>query len=326
MEHAAGAACPRLVRAVRDLSRGRSPFPRGLLLRVFRRYRVALHCEAAFSWRDSGKIPRIPHEPALSLRRRPRTGTWRHGRRLRGRRYPAGPQGRDQGPADGTGASRKAPLRPGSTRRVRAESSKHHHHPRHRRRRGRRLHRDGARRRHASQPAFARWADGRRSRARLRPSDRRRARSLPFRRHRSSRPEAGQRDGDGRGPDQGARFRSGEIDSRAGRGCRCRDRDRGTSYRARCGRRHQRLHVARADARATGRCAVGRLLVRRRVVRAPRRTPGVRWPIRVGGDERGRARSADAVAGPSAGRSRSPQAHRRPLPRKGSGAPLSIGR
>ena len=39
-----------------------------------------------------------------------------------------------------------------------------------------------------------------------------------------------------------------------------------------------------------------------------------------------RARSADAVAGPSAGRSRSPQAHRRSLPRKRSGAPLSIGR
>ena len=108
-------------------------------------------------------------------------------------------------------------------------------------------------------------------------------------------------------------FRPGEMDARACRRCRCRDRDRGSAYGPGCDRRQQRIHVARAGARATGRCAVRCVLVRRRVVRAARRTTGVRRRIRVVGDKRARARSADAVAGRPAGRSRSAQ-------RKSSGA------
>ena len=66
-----------------------------------------------------------------------------------------GPQGRHQGPSRRPGESRtKAPLRAGSARGFGTESSEHHHHPRHRHRRRRRLHRDGARRRRASEPSL----------------------------------------------------------------------------------------------------------------------------------------------------------------------------
>ena len=97
--------------------------------------------------------------------------------------------------------------------------------------------------------------------AALRRADRRCAGRRARRRHRASRPEAGQRDGDRVGPGEGSGFRPGQADharrSSPTRRSRWRARDGG-------GRdpRHRQLHVAGAGAGRQDRCAQRHLLLR----------------------------------------------------------------
>ena len=143
-------------------------------------------------------------------------------------------------------------------------------------------------------------------------------------RHRAPGPEARQRDGDARGPRQGAGLRARQA---RGRGLQSRshehsDREpRGPDERG-PGLRHGRLHVSGADAGRQGRRAVGRLLPRRRLLPDAHRRAAVSRRERGGHDFLDPPRHAGLGHRPARGPSPAPGENPAPLPREGSARPL----